>query len=116
MGSGATAGKGSGAAAGHDMQAMEPKGDKGPSSQAYAAANAKMHTDMDIVFTGNSDVDFVKGMIPHHQGAIDMAKVVLQHGKNAEIRKLAAEIIKAQEGEIAMMRGWLTKNDPAAKK
>ncbi|MCD6074120.1 MAG: hypothetical protein K0Q70_1003 [Rhodospirillales bacterium] len=81
-----------------------------PATKGFADANAKMHKDMDIKFSGNADVDFVRGMIPHHQGAIDMAKVVLQHGKDAEIKKLATEIIKAQEGEIAWMNDWLKKN------
>ena len=95
----------------HDAAtAMQPKGDTGPSSQAYNAANSKMHSGMDITFSGNSDVDFVKGMIPHHQGAIDMAKVVLTYGKDAEIKKLAEGIIKAQEEEIAQMQAWLKKN------
>lgn len=84
-----------------------PKGDDSQSSRAYAAANAKMHQAMDIIFTGDSDVDFVKGMIAHHQGAIDMAEVVLEHGKDEKIRQLAQEIIKAQRGEIAMMQQWL---------
>ncbi|MGH6816899.1 MAG: CopM family metallochaperone [Hyphomicrobiaceae bacterium] len=88
----------------------EPKGDRSASSKAFAAANAKMHHDMDITFGGNSDVDFVKGMIPHHQGAIDMAKVVLTYGKDPAIRKLAEEIVKAQEAEIKMMQEWLAKN------
>jgi uncharacterized protein (DUF305 family) len=48
-------------------------------------------------------------MIPHHQGAIDMAKVQLEHGKDPELHKLSGNIIKAQEGEIAFMKGWLAK-------
>ena len=81
-----------------------------PSTQAYIDANAKMHEGMAIDFTGNADVDFVRGMIAHHQGAIDMAKVELEHGKDPELRKLAEGIISAQEGEIKMMEDWLSKN------
>jgi uncharacterized protein (DUF305 family) len=101
---------------GHDMSSMDHSsmdhgamGDS-PSSKAFAEANAKMHKDMAVPLTGNADVDFVQGMIPHHQGAIDMAKIVLEHGKDPEIRKLAEEVVAAQEGEIAMMKAWLAKN------
>lgn len=87
-----------------------PKGDNSPSSKAFAEANARMHKDMDITYTGNADVDFVRGMIAHHQGAIDMAKVELEYGKDQTLRKLAEEIIKAQEGEIKTMKAWLAKN------
>jgi uncharacterized protein (DUF305 family) len=93
----------------HDAMAM-PAGDQSASSKAFAAANAKMHRDMSITFTGNADKDFVLGMIAHHQGAIDMAKVELEYGKDAEIRKLAEGIIAAQEGEIKQMKAWLKKN------
>ncbi|CAN7194814.1 CopM family metallochaperone [Pararhizobium sp. LjRoot238] len=93
------------------MQGMtEPKGDKGPSSKAFAEANAKMHEGMDITFSGNTDVDFVRGMIAHHQGAIDMAKIELEYGKDAQLRKLAEDIISAQEAEIKMMKEWLARN------
>jgi uncharacterized protein (DUF305 family) len=92
------------------MMTSEAKGDQSPSSKAFAEANAKMHAAMDLPFTGDTDVDFVRGMIGHHRGAIDMARVELEHGKNPEIRKLAEEIIAAQEGEIRMMEEWLAKN------
>ncbi|MBM3523590.1 MAG: DUF305 domain-containing protein [Alphaproteobacteria bacterium] len=79
------------------------------STKAYRQANDRMHKDMDIKFTGNADKDFAAGMIPHHQGAIDMAKIVLQHGKDAEVRKLAQEIIAAQEKEIAQLKAILAR-------
>jgi uncharacterized protein (DUF305 family) len=74
---------------------------------AFKAANARMHKDMDIRYSGDADVDFVRGMIPHHQGAVEMAKIVLQHGKDPVIRKLSQEIVDAQEKEMTLMRGWL---------
>jgi len=90
---------------GHGASAAES-----PSSTAFAEANARMHEGMAIDYTGNADVDFVRGMIAHHQGAIDMARVELEFGKDPALRKLAEEIIAAQEGEIWMMREWLEKN------
>ncbi|WP_275540482.1 DUF305 domain-containing protein [Rhizobium tubonense] len=96
-----------------DMSGMDmskPMGDQGPSSQAFATANAKMHKDMAINYSGNADADFVRGMIPHHEGAIDMAKVELQYGKDPELRKLAGMIVKAQEAEIKEMNAWLKKH------
>ena len=77
---------------------------------AYGEAMAKMHKDMDIKLSGNADVDFVRGMIPHHQGAIDMAKVMLEHGKDPELKALATAIIQAQEVEIEWMKAWLEKH------
>lgn len=74
----------------------------------YDGAMKTMHEGMAAVKpTGDADVDFVAGMIPHHQGAIDMAKVVLEKGKDPEIKKLAEGIVAAQESEIKMMQDWL---------
>lgn len=91
----------------HDMGAMSADATS-PSTEGYKAAMGKMHADMmALQNTGNADVDFVRGMIPHHQGAIDMAKVELANGKDPEIRKLAEGVIAAQEAEIKQMQGWL---------
>ena len=92
------------------MTMSEPAADQSASTKAFIAANDKMHEGMAIDFTGNADVDFVRGMIAHHQGAIDMAKVELEHGTDPAIRKIAEDVITAQEAEIKVMEEWLAKN------
>lgn len=90
-----------------DHAATDHAPDAPPAVAAYAAANARMHRDMAIAYTGDADVDFAFSMIPHHQGAIDMAQVVLEHGQDPRIRTLAEAIVAAQEAEVAFLRGWL---------
>jgi len=68
------------------------------------AAMRKMMNDMALKPTGDVDADFVAMMVPHHQGAIDMALAVLRHGRNPQVRRLAQEIIVTQQQEIAVMR------------
>jgi uncharacterized protein (DUF305 family) len=77
-------------------------------ARAYESAMERMHGPMMAgVRDPDPDVAFVKGMIPHHQGAIDMARVVLQHGKDEQTRKWAADVIREQAREIAEMEAWL---------
>ena len=68
------------------------------------SAMAKMMTDMDITPSGDVDRDFVAMMVPHHQGAIDMAQAELRYGHNELLRRIAQEIIVTQQQEIAAMR------------
>jgi uncharacterized protein (DUF305 family) len=98
-----------GSAAAQDLQRHAPghRGVADPAAQAYLAAPERMHRDMAIEFTGNPDVDFARSMIPHHEGAIDIARAVLEYGRDPEIRALAEAIIAAQEKEIAFLRSWL---------
>lgn len=71
---------------------------------------AKMMSAMEVEPSGDIDRDFVAMMVPHHQGAIDMAKAVLRYSRNDQIRRLAQEIIVTQQQEIAAMR--LAVGDP----
>jgi uncharacterized protein (DUF305 family) len=81
-----------------------------PADKAFAASMKTMMSNMNVKPTGKTDQDFVRMMMPHHQGAIDMAKVELQYGTDPELRQLATDIVAAQEKEIAQMKAWLEKN------
>src|SRR5262245_14016187 len=69
-----------------------------------AEAVARMHVAMEVPLSGDPDRDFARMMIPHHQGAIDMALAELRHGKDPRLKRLAQEIIVEQQQEIAVMR------------
>jgi uncharacterized protein (DUF305 family) len=77
----------------------------------------KMHAAMGSVErSGDSDVDFVRLMLPHHQAAIDMAKTQLLRGKDPQMRRLAQEIITDQQSEIELMQLWLKQRDALTSK
>lgn len=77
------------------------------SSAEFMAANMKIHEGMNIKFTGDTDLDFVRGMIPHHEGAVEMSKILLKSVKDDQLKDFGLQIIETQEREIEFMRGWL---------
>ncbi len=81
-----------------------------PATAGYKQAMAAMMKGMDHPYSGNADRDFVTGMLPHHQGAVGMARVELQYGHDPALLRLAREIIASQTREEMFMRGWLARH------
>jgi uncharacterized protein (DUF305 family) len=78
------------------------------------AAMDRMMTAMQIQPSGNADADFVAMMVPHHQGAIDMARAELLYGQNETLRRMAQEIIVTQQQEIVAMQQALGQSSSAS--
>lgn len=90
---------------------MNMQQNNSPMQKELMQSMNKMHADMaKSMNSDNADIAFADGMIAHHLGAIDMAKIELKYGKDPEMRKLAQAIIDAQGPEIAQMQKWLKKN------
>ncbi|MBI1308269.1 MAG: DUF305 domain-containing protein [Proteobacteria bacterium] len=98
----------------HAMKDMAPLAHDTPSTAALKQANMAMHKGMDIKYSNDADRDFLRGMIAHHQGAVEMARVELKYGNDLRARRLANEIIRAQELEIKWMGWWLEELDRKA--
>lgn len=93
---------------------------KAAGSSAWAELEANIRT-MHVVMasvesSGNSDADFVRLMLPHHQAAIDMAKTQLVYGTDPRLRRLAQEIITDQQSEVELMQLWLKQQSSHALK
>ena len=101
-------GQGQGMHQGERAQAMP----KDPASRAYMESMRKMNRDMHRPMTGDADQDFARMMAAHHQGAIDMARVELQHGKDPELKGMAQKVIDDQTKEIQRLQDWM-KQHPA---
>lgn len=83
----------------------------GDSTAAFKAADERMMKSMEgAAYTGHADDDFVSHMIPHHQGAVDMAEVELRYGKDPQLKKLAERIVASQRKEIQFMKSWQAKH------
>lgn len=96
---------------GADVTAAAPL--DAPAVEAYVTAMDRMHQAMSTMdYSGDADVDFARGMIPHHEAAIDMARIVLEHGTDPMIQDMALAIIAAQEREIAELEAWLAEHAP----
>ncbi|WP_296244157.1 MULTISPECIES: DUF305 domain-containing protein [unclassified Psychrobacter] len=91
--------------------APKPKLNTEAMQEAYAKGMNTMHSDMMLgIAEPDADMAFARGMLPHHIGAVDMAKVQLQYGTDEEMRKLAQDIIDAQQPEIELMQSWIAAN------
>jgi uncharacterized protein (DUF305 family) len=89
----------------------------GPDWSQLAGSMDRMDAAMaSVAPSGDSDVDFVRMMLPHHQAAIDMAKAQLLYGKDPQMRRLAQEIITDQQSEIELMQLWLKQHRPTSGK
>ncbi len=81
-----------------------------PATRAFQESAARMHAAMEEAYTGDVDLDFARGMIPHHQGAIDMARIELEHGRDPEMQALARNVVSTQEREISDMKAWIARH------
>jgi len=79
------------------------------STEEFRSARMRLQHEMEIRLSGNADRDFAASMIRHHEGAIAMARIQLRHGEDADMWRLAEDIIREQEAEISRLRDFLVR-------
>ena len=84
----------------------QPAAQSGPSARMMAAMHRMHEATNKIPMTGDLDRDFVALMVPHHLSAVEMARIYLEHGKDARLRRLSENIVASQEAEIRQMNGF----------
>lgn len=84
------------------------------STRTFKEANERLHQSMNIPWSGDPDVDFMRAMIAHHQGAIALARIEVDQGSDADARGVAEEMIRTRESEIVRIRLWLARRDAAS--
>ncbi|WP_131114242.1 CopM family metallochaperone [Lichenihabitans psoromatis] len=90
-----------------DGMAMPKKAAPASSAdKAFEASMSKMMSGMDAPLSGDTDRDFVTMMLPHHQSAVEMAKIELRYGTDPGLRQMATDIVASQDKEIASMKAW----------
>lgn len=93
---------------GHPGMAASP--DDAPATRGFKAAHDAMMKKMMVPYTGDPDADFRIQMIPHHEGAIEMAEVALKYARDPATRRLAQTIADDQKREVAEMKAWLAEH------
>ncbi|MBM5787913.1 MAG: DUF305 domain-containing protein [Pelagibacterales bacterium] len=93
------------------LSSMHQGGHQNHGDIPFKKSMDKMHKDMIMKSSGNIDIDFLKGMIPHHQGAIDMSEELIKKTKDPQLKAFAEKIIKDQKAEIKQMQEMLKKKE-----
>ncbi len=93
------------------LSSMHQGGHQNHGDIPFKKSMDKMHKDMMMKSSGNIDIDFLKGMIPHHQGAIDMSEELIKKTKDPQLKAFAEKIIKDQKAEIKQMQEMLKKKE-----
>lgn len=101
---------GSGGRAMSETQTSTKEPPPSAATRAYMDAANQMHIDLAVPFSNDADKDFAAVIAAHHKGAVELARVELRYGKDPEMRKLAEQIVSANERDMAALKAWQAKH------